>query len=246
MIIAVTSWRGVGATTVALLSAAALAERDDAWFIEADPAGGTLAGRMPFAAHELGGLERVAFPAERRTPLESLHAVAQHHGRLHIVTTPADPFRGHACHAPRVPWTPALRDLEGSVVVDIGRVRAGTPARAVLAMADVVLLVTSPEVSAAVSTAEWVQAAGRVSAGDAALEDLDMRVVVVDAPTGIGFARSTLRSDHWDAWLPWEPTVVDLVHRGAELDDRRMRRSGLIGAIRELVRSLTEQEVTVA
>lgn len=245
MIVAVTSWRGVGATTVALLVAACMAEHDDAWLVEADPAGGTLAGRMTFAAHELGGLERVAFPVERSTPVESMHAVAHHRGRLHVVTTPADPFRGHACHAPRVPWAPALHDLPGSVVVDIGRVRAGTPARPLLAMADVVLLITSPEVSAAVSTAEWVQAAGRVSAADAALDDLDVRVVVVGAPTGLGFARSTLRSEHWDAWLPWEPAAVDLVHRGADLDDRRLRRSGLVDAVRDLTHSLERQEVTV-
>ncbi len=243
MIIAVTSWRGIGATTVSLVVAACLSEHDDAWLIEADPAGGTLTGRMQFAAHELGGLERVAFPSDRSTPLESLEAVAQHRGRLHIVTTPADPFRGHACHAPRVPWVPALHDLPGTVVVDVGRVRAGTPARALLAMADVVLLVTSPEVSAAVSTAEWVHAAGRVSAGDSGLDDIDVRVVVVDAPAGIGFARSALRADLVSAWLPWDPVAVDLVHRGAAIDDRRVRRSGLVSATHALVRSLAQQEV---
>ena len=246
MIIAVTSWRGVGATTVALLAAACIAEHDDAWIVEADPAGGTLSGRMTFAPHEVGGLERVAFPAEPTTPAESLRAVAHHRGRLHVVTAPADPFRGHACHAPRVPWVPALHDLPGSVVVDIGRVRAGTPARPILAMADVVLLVTSPEVSAAVSTAEWVQAAGRVSAADSSLDDADVRVVVVDAPAGLGFARSTLRTEHWNAWLPWDPAAVDLVHRGADVDDRRLRRSPLIDAVRDLTRSVARQEVNAS
>jgi hypothetical protein len=138
---------------------------------------------------------------------------------------------------------PALHDLAGSVVVDIGRVRAGTPARALIAVADVVLLVTSPELSAAVSSAEWVQAAGRVSAADHALDDIDVRVVVVDAPAGLGFARSTLRTEHWDSWLPWEPGTIDLVHRGAELDDRRLRRSALIDAVRRLTSSLARQEV---
>jgi hypothetical protein len=243
MIIAVTSWRGLGATTVALFVAACIAEHDDAWLIEADPAGGTLAGRMQFVEGELGGLERVAFPIDHATPVESLHAVAQHRERLHIVTTPADPFRSHACHAPRVPWVPSLHDLPGSVVVDVGRVRAGTPARPLLSMADVVVLVTSPEVSAAVSTSEWVQAAGRVSAGDSVLDDVDVRVAVVDAPTGIGFTRSTLRAEPWDAWLPWDPAAVDLVHRGVQLDDRRLRRSALLGATRSFVRSLEQQEV---
>jgi hypothetical protein len=243
MIIAVTSWRGVGATTVALFLAACMAEHDDAWLIEADPAGGTLAGRMQFTGDELGGLERVAFPMDHALPVESLHAVAQHRGLLHIVTTPADPFRGHACHSPRVPWVPALLDLPGMVVVDAGRVRAGTPARPLLAMADVVVLVTSPEVSAAVSTAEWVQATGRVSAGDSGLDDVEVRVVVVDAPGGVGFTRSTLRTERWTAWLPWDPGAVDLLHRGVDVDDRRLRRSALVSSTRDLVRSLELEEV---
>ena len=33
---------------------------------------------------------------------------------------------------PRVPWVPALHDLDGPVVVDVGRVRGGAPTRALL------------------------------------------------------------------------------------------------------------------
>ena len=67
MIIAVGSWRGTGATTAALLAGACLAVADEAgaWLVEADPAGGVLAGRMHIAAQSVGGLERVAFPTER-------------------------------------------------------------------------------------------------------------------------------------------------------------------------------------
>ena len=59
MIVAVGAWRGTGATTTALLLAAALAadsgvESDGAWFVEADPAGGVLAGRMSLPTGEIG------------------------------------------------------------------------------------------------------------------------------------------------------------------------------------------------
>ena len=67
MIVAVGAWRGTGATTTALMLASAMAaesslESDGAWFVEADPAGGVLAGRMPLPPGALGGLEQLAFP----------------------------------------------------------------------------------------------------------------------------------------------------------------------------------------
>jgi MinD-like ATPase involved in chromosome partitioning or flagellar assembly len=244
MIIACTSWRGVGTTTTALLVATCLAERGGAWMIEADPAGGVLAGRVSLEPHQFGGLERVAFPIEPMGVTDAFHAVAVHRDGLRIVAAPADPFRSHACHSPRSPWVPSLHDLDGTVVIDIGRSRTGSPARSILAMADVVLLITSPEVSAAVSTAEWMQSAGRVSAAEPGLDDAVVKVVVVDSPGGLSFAESTLRSDlddNWGGWLPWEPAAVDLVHRGADASDRRLRRSALIGAASELAESITRE-----
>ena len=73
MIIAVGCWRGVGATTTSLLAATciAAADEDGAWLVEADPAGGVLAGRIVAPPHCLGGLERVAFPTERLSSTES-------------------------------------------------------------------------------------------------------------------------------------------------------------------------------
>ena len=247
MIIAVGGWRGVGATTAALLTATCLAAADDAgaWLVEADPAGGVLAGRMEVPSHCLGGLERVAFPTERITVIESLTSVALVNGNLRVVLGPADPFRAFACYQPRIPWTPALRDLPGSVVVDVGTVRAGSPVWPVLAQADLVLIVSSPETSAAVAAAEWVQAAGRISPTDPGLLDVAARIVFVDSPAGIAFTKSTLRADlgqRCAAWLPWEPSTVDLVHRGAAANDRRLRRSSLMGAVNQMVLQLSDAE----
>jgi len=53
----------------------------------------------------------------------------------------------------------------------------------------------------------------------------------------VGFARDVLErelSSQWGGWLPWEPTTVDLVHRGAGADDRRLRRSPLMAAVAAL------------
>ncbi len=247
MIIAVGSWRGTGTTTTALLIAASLAmgEENESWLIEADPAGGAIAGRMQLPANTIGGLERVAFPTERVAPLEAFESAAHRVAGLRIVTAPSDPFRAHACHQPRLPWVAPLRELSRNVVVDVGRVRSGTPVWPILAAADVVLLVTSPEVSAAVSSSEWMQANGRVSPVDPGLAPEKARIVFVDSPGGVSFSRTMLSSelgDKFAAWLPWEPAAVDLVYRGAMPDDRRLRRSTLIGVVKQLTQDITTGE----
>lgn len=237
MIVTVGSWRGTGATTVGLLSALSAASTGPAWFIEADPAGGTLAGRMVLDGGVVGGLERVAFGPGASSALETFEPVALRMGELRVVTAPADPFRAHSCHTPRVQWAQLLDELPGVVVVDVGRLRAGSPALALVRRSARVLLVTVPEVSALVASAEWLASAGRVSPGDAEVSEPDLRMVVVDAPGGVGFSRPTLErelAEHWGGWVPWEPGTVDLVHRGAGPDDRRLRRSPLMAAVAPL------------
>lgn len=247
MIIAVGSWRGTGTTTTALLLATCLSIRDatESWLIEADPAGGAIAGRMQLSGHSIGGLERVAFPTERVSPVEAFNLNAHQVGRLRVITAPSDPFRAHACHQPRLPWLTSLRDLGDHVVVDVGRLRGGTSAWQVMAMADVVLLVTAPEISAAVSASEWMQADGRVSPADPGLPSGKTRLVFVDAPGGIAFPRTMLSDelgDQFAAWFPWEQSAVDLVHRGAMPDDRRLRRSALIAAATGLAAEVVAHE----
>jgi MinD-like ATPase involved in chromosome partitioning or flagellar assembly len=250
MIVAVSSWRGIGATTAALaLAACAARDTDGAWLVEADPAGGTLAGRMRFAPTTVGGLERVAFPNDRCSLVEALHDIAHHDGRLRIVTAPADPFRAHACHRPRVAWVEALTELSGTVVIDIGRMRAGSPAWPVVQRADVLLAVTSPEVSAAVAAGEWLSAEGRVAPTEPGFDGTTARLVVVDSPGGLAFARSGLLADLADGcagWLPWDPAAVDLLHRGATADDRRLARSPLVTAAGRIVEALSVERAVAS
>ncbi|HRB04599.1 MAG TPA: hypothetical protein PLP26_14590, partial [Ilumatobacteraceae bacterium] len=88
------------------------------------------------------------------------------------------------------------------------------------------------------AASEWVQAAGRVSPADPGLLDASARIVFVDSPVGIAFSRATLQADlqtQCAAWLPWEPATIDLVHRGASANDRRLRRSSLMGAVNQMV-----------
>lgn len=247
MIVAVAGWRGVGTTTASLLLASALASQSDAevdaaWLVEADPAGGVLAGRLQVSAAALGGLEQLCFPPAG-IGVEPV-AVAARTGSLSIVLAPADPFRADACHRARMPLVETLARLDSPVVIDVGRLRGATPARPLVERADAVLVVTSPEVSSAVSTVEWLQAAGRVSSLDPAIESADLSMLVVDSPCGVAFPESTVTSELGErlaAWLPWEPRTVDAVHHGVAIADRRLRRSRLAGAVIELARRLSDR-----
>ena len=252
MIIGVTSWRGTGATTLALAIARHLASHGEhAWMIEADPAGGVLSGRLSLDRATVGGLERVAFPPERQSPVELLHEVAHHAGSLHIVTAPLDPFGAGLCHRPRLQWQDALAELSGTVVVDLGRWRANTAAWPLLQSVDEVICVLSPEVGAAVATHEWQQAQARSAPGEAGVPTDRLRLAVVDAPGGVAFPRTALLADLGDSclgWLPWDAADVAAAHRLHEPLARRATRGSyvaevarvvarLAGAARELVTS---------
>jgi Mrp family chromosome partitioning ATPase len=237
VIAVVTSWRGVGATTTAFLLAAELAAEETAWLVEADPAGGVWAGRVRLDPGNVGGLERVAFGPSGLEPREMLGAVAQRIGGVRLVTLPADPYRAHTCHRPRVPWQQMLRSLDGDVVVDVGRHRAGSPVAALWHEADVVVAVTDPEVSDVVATSEWLRASGRVASDDTGWGDVPSVVAVVAAPGGVAFGERAVRDDleeRFGAWLAWEPGTVDRAIRGETSSDRRSRRSPLLAGIRQL------------
>lgn len=234
MIIAVGSWRGVGTTTAALALAASLSRScDDTWLVEADPAGGVLSARIRFHDGMVGGLERVAFPVELADMATHAQSVAHHLGALRVVSAPADPFRAHACHRPRSPWAPSLRSLGAHVVVDIGRVRVGTPAWPVVEQADLMVVVTTPEVAAVVSSVEWLRDGGHVAGAERGLPDGIGRLLVVDAPGGVGFPRRRLEQELADelvGWLPWDVSGVDQLHRGEFAPTRLSRRGGVLDA----------------
>ena len=243
MIVVVTSWRGVGASTTAFLLAAELSADEPAWLLEADPAGGTWAGRVDLAPSNLAGLEHIAFGPSGLEPAELFGAVAQPVGAVRMVVAPADPHRAHTCHRPRIAWPAMLHSLPGDVVVDAGRHRAGSPVGALWRAADVIVLVTAPEVPAVVASSEWLRACGRVAAEEAGFGDVSCTVAVVASPGGVAFGEQAIRSDfgrQFGAWLEWEPNTVDLMTRGVPTTDRRLRRSALIAGVHRLALSVRE------
>lgn len=213
MIITITSWRGAGATTTSLALARALAEQGDCWLVEADPAGGVLAGRLGLPHG--GGLAGVVLDGTGGDVPERMAALAVERSGMRLLLAAADPFTAHACL--RHQWAEALHELPGRVVVDAGRHRAGSPAWPLLAAADRVVVVSSPEVAALVTTVEWVRAAGRSSPLDPALDEQRVGIAVSALPGGTSFPREVVRADLGDSlvgWLPFEPRAVDALHAG--------------------------------
>ena len=246
MIVGVTSWRGLGTTTTSLVLAAALAAQHEkgAWLVECDPLGGVLAGRIALPRHCVGGLERLAVLANSNLGVDDVAEVAHSLGSLRVVSAPADPFRAHACHGSRSGWLKVLRSLDAPVVLDVGR--NSNAVWKVLAEVDTVVLVASPEVSAAVATNEWVRERGRISPEAPGIGDTSLRVVFVDSPATVTFARSQLKEelhDVWGGWFPWEPDTVTALHEGVPITDRSMRRSALAQAASELAGELLRNGV---
>lgn len=255
MIIGVGSWRGTGATTTALLLAASIAASSDSepcWLIEADPAGGVLAARLALPRDAAGALERIAFPTGRSASTTDRFAdVAAHVGPLRVVTAPGDPFRAWACHTPRLAWASLLRELDGTVVVDLGRMRGGSPLGALVAQLDLVLLTSVPDPVSLLADAMWIESSGRVSPAESGSPVSAARLVVIDSPAVVErIGRTTVERElghHLAAWLPWSPTTVDAVMRGESLDDRRLRRQLLTISIEDLASRLpllATQQVT--
>lgn len=242
-VIAVTSWRGVGTTTTGLLLAAAVAASgSEAWFVEADAAGGVLASRAD-GLDTSGGLERVAFAASDEPAHRSLANCARRLGQVNVVTGSWDPFQAWSTIAsPRRPWVAGLARLDGTVVVDVGSMRGGNvPAWRVLDIADVVLVVATPEPASLTATVSWIDSKGQTSPGLAGLST-QPRLVVVDAPltTGERFGPDVAGElgDRLVGWWPWEPKVIDHIHRGGGLDHRSIRRFALPRAAHATVESL--------
>ena len=252
MIAAVVGWRGVGTTTAALALGAACAQQGVVtWLVEADPAGGVLSGRMRFASGVVGGLERLAFPIEGSADADRALQVSHEACGMRVITAPADPFRANACHRPRHDWVGALAERDDLAVVDLGRVRVGTPVWPVVERAAITIVVSNAEVVSVVSSAEWLHDGGRVAGGEVGVPEGRGRLVVVDAPLGVAFPRLRLERELGDTcigWLPWDPAAVDALHRGVAPVRRSHRTAGLpeaaAGAAANLLALCASEEVT--
>ncbi len=240
MILGFAGWRGIGASTAALVCAAAMHEftgRTTA-LVEVDPAGGVLAARLGLRPEHAGSLEHLAATATRRSAdVADLASAAVDHGGVLVVTAPGDPFRAWSCLAGRSTWIGRLHELADDVVVDIGRLRGGHPLGALLERLDALVLVSAPDAVSLATAVMWAEQAGRTSPGERTLPVDVVRIAVVDPPGWPAASRTdaaTELGDRLAGRLPWEPVVVDHVERRGTLDDRRVRRRPLALAARRL------------
>ena len=142
-----------GATTLALDLARLCARPpgSEVLLVEADPDGGCLAARLDLAVKpgmtELAGAARVAIS------VDDLWSYAQPTdlGVAVIVAHPAAEQVQAALRAAVNHVGIALRDAAGLVIVDVGRLRPGSPALALAALADRTLVVSANSVEAVVS-----------------------------------------------------------------------------------------------
>jgi MinD-like ATPase involved in chromosome partitioning or flagellar assembly len=231
----------MGATTAALLLAAVGSQSGETLLVEADAAGGVLAARVPQLGSGLG-LEQVAFDHDT-----SMHAVAQPFAGTNVVTAPADAFRAwSAVGNPRTNWIDQLRRVPGLVIVDVGSLRGGAvPAWRIVEQADSVVMCTTAEPASLVATLAWLDAKGQSAPNVNGLSGGTERLLVIDAPVlsgerlGADQVRREL-STRCVGWWPWQPTVVDLVLRGATPEHRRLRSQPLLSATRSTLAELLD------
>lgn len=248
-VIAVGSWRGIGASTTALLLASAAAVRGcDAWLVEADPAGGVLASRAPALAG-VDSLGRVSFtPSDERIEA-ALQAAARRLGPVSVVTAPWDLFQAwSAIASPRRPWVDALRRVGDVVVVDVGSLRGGdVPSWPIIERADVLVMVSNPDPAALTSTVSWMDAKGQSAPGVTGLSLDTSRLVVVDTPDHSSERFGPDVADELGGrlagWWDWDSKVVDHVLRGGSLDHRAVRRHDLVAAATSTFDRLIEETV---
>jgi hypothetical protein len=153
--IAVGSVRSAGATTLALTLAGC---SDGAVLVEADADGGVLALRYGLSREP--GLLSLA--ASRQPSAESVLEHAQRlPGGLPVVVAPESPQRaGQLLRTAGQRLAALLAGVEGTQLVDVGRISPTSPACTIAAAAAVVLIVVRPRAEELVAAVERVVALG--------------------------------------------------------------------------------------
>jgi hypothetical protein len=126
----------------------------------------------------------------------------------------------------------ALATLDGPVLVDVGRLRPGSSAGALLAALDVLLLVTSDDPISVASSLMWADLGGRVAAQGGEVDSWRVSLCAVEQPTAahrVGAAELARAGEgRWLGSLPWSPFAVRHLHAGVSPRDRRLRRDPLV------------------
>jgi cellulose biosynthesis protein BcsQ len=218
--------KGTGVSTSAFTVAAALAGHGPVTYVEADPSGGSLLSRCT----DLRAAGDLYDAAMSRDP-GGLASIVQRLGDVDVVPSWGRPFRTlQALSRPRVPWELLFDEVEGTVVVDLGRLYPGAPTFGVLNAMDVIVLVAPPEPGAVAATMEWAIRGGRDSGGDVGVA-VDRIVMITNEVVGRRSRVSvtpremaSLQGPPYLGHLPHDETAVELLHRGASMQHKSLRR----------------------
>lgn len=135
-----------GVTTAAIVLARAWPAPKRILVVECDPAGGDIAARSGRAPEP--GLVGLAAAGRRELSAEGVAKFARSFDGVDVVCAPSGiPPATEAVRtlAGRLPS--ALRELDGDVLIDCGRMQPGSPSMTLVEQADVTLLVVRPNVA---------------------------------------------------------------------------------------------------
>jgi hypothetical protein len=228
-VVALGSVRSCGVTTLTLALAATWPADRRVLLVELDPAGGTLAGASGWPVEP--GLVSLAAAARRGGDPELVwgHCQQLPGGAAALAEPPA---ADHARSALGMlsGLLGRLAELDADVLVDLGRLDAGSPMLPLLEGADRVVLATRPRLADLHAVAIWLEArppdAKRlevVAVGDGPYPDRE----IIDALGVDVLAR-----------LPWDPGAADLLV-SLPASARELRVAPLVRAARTLADRLT-------
>ncbi|MBA3286403.1 MAG: hypothetical protein H0U21_00055 [Acidimicrobiia bacterium] len=251
-VVVVAAVKGSGGVTAAALAlGASLAATPDSaavTLVEADPSGGSLLGWCEqLTAGD--GLYEAAFSRHS----DGLASVAQPLGEMAVVVARGTPFRLIAAlERPRRSWSNLLRSVDGTVIVDIGRLTPSSPTAPIVAAADVIVLVAAADPGSVAATMEWIGRGGRLTPDELGVSSERIRLLTTEVtPSGgpHGLAPRELARELGPAYighLPHDPDGLRTLCRGASARHRSLRRSALIDAtagLAELVLGSTRTRV---
>jgi hypothetical protein len=239
-VIAVGSVKGTGGVTSTALAVAASAAGagEPVTLVEADPSGGSLLGWCPDLEAAGPGLYEAVFQRD-------FGSVGQSLGDLRVVVAQGDPWRiTVALERPRG-WRQLLDEVDGLVVVDVGRLFPGSSALPLVGVADGVALVSPAESSPLAATLEWIDRGGQFAESDTRIDVGRLRIVTVDVAAQRRqrldpgrLARDELGAVH-AGHVPFDDGAFDLLCRGASMAHRGLRRSRLALAVAGLAGRLS-------
>jgi hypothetical protein len=233
--VALGSVRSCGVTTVALALAATWPPERRVLLVEADPAGGTLAAASGWPAEP----SLVSLAASVRRGGEP-GMVWEHCHRLPgdavVLAAPALGEQAHGALGMLGSLLGRLGELDGDVLVDCGRLDAGSPSITLWERAEWGLLVVRPRLADLQALAAWSE--NRRLDGRAAL------VTVGDGPYPDGEVTEALGLEVL-ARMPWDPDAAEALI-SVLASARQVRLAPLVRAARTLADRLTQDPAAVS